>query len=522
MKTLYFCYFMLSLNASVRFVVALLACVAIVSAKIMPHVHRHLATYGSMDIFIKFRSHREVLASVTSTPAMPGHREAIVMTLQKHAGSTQKAALALLREHETQSFWITSSAVVRNASSAIIAALALLEDVVAVEPVHEIELDKVLQGDEDNVPSKRVEWGIAVVGAPAVWPKTNGSGVIVGSIDTGVRHSHEALRDNWRRHRGWFDPYNQTQVPSDDTGHGTHTTGTMVGRHGIGIAPGAQWIACKGLLQGKGTSPALLSCAQFMLCPTYADGSHPDCTAGADVVNNSWGGAKFHPWFEDAVAAWHKAGVTPVFSIGNHGPSCGTAGNPGGYPNVLSVGAIGSPTNDPTQLAHFSAKGPARYIDRYGVATTLVQPLLVAPGFFIRSAKHTTDRRYVNMAGTSMAAPHVSGVVALLKSLHPSIQYDEIRALLTTSSERSSLQSEPSIWLLPKNKTAPGAKDCNGTLDSTWPNNRYGYGRVDVVRAISKLPVPSLSRLSLFKATPVNVSLETTMVSTDYPGDEAH
>ncbi|EQC29162.1 hypothetical protein SDRG_13035 [Saprolegnia diclina VS20] len=489
------------------------------TAKVAPRVHRHLAVYDTMDIFVTFTSHQAALDRVASTPAHRDHRTRVFEALRDHAIASQKAALALLHDHTSKSFWISCSAVVHNASASIVAALALLADVVTIEPISVVELDPVLAGVDDNTTSTDVEWGVATIGAPAMWPITNGSGIVVGSIDTGVRHSHEALKSNWRRHRGWYDPYNRTRLPSDDTGHGTHTTGTMVGRHGIGVAPGAQWIACKGLLNGRGTSAALLECAQFMLCPTYSDGNHPDCSQGADVVNNSWGGATFHPWFEGAVAAWHKAGITPVFSIGNKGPACASAGNPGGYPNVLSVGAVGSHTNDPSQLAYFSAKGPATYKDRRGVVSKLIKPVVAAPGFFIRSAKFTGNHRYGQLAGTSMAAPHVSGIVALLKSHDPALTYDDIYKLVTETTERASLQPEPTTWAMPCNVTAPGAFNCGGTPDTTWPNNRYGYGRVSVTNMMRHLdaatlvsapfPVVALARVALPDATPVPIALVT-------------
>ncbi|KDO17590.1 hypothetical protein SPRG_16850, partial [Saprolegnia parasitica CBS 223.65] len=172
------------------------------TAKVAPHVHRHLAAYDTMDIFVTFTSHQAALDRVASTPSHHDHRTRVFQALRDHAIASQKAALALLHDHASTSFWISSSAVVHNASASIVAALALLVDVVTIEPVSVIELDPVLSGADDNTTSTDVEWGVATVGAPAMWPLANGSGIVVGSIDTGVRHSHEALKSNWRRHRG--------------------------------------------------------------------------------------------------------------------------------------------------------------------------------------------------------------------------------------------------------------------------------------------------------------------------------
>ncbi|ODM87317.1 Bacillopeptidase F [Orchesella cincta] len=71
-------------------------------------------------------------------------------------------------------------------------------------------------------------------------------GVIIATVDTGVRGTHEALKDNFVGEYGWFDPSTSTPEPTDNNGHGTHTTGTIAGGKGIGVAPGAKWAACRG------------------------------------------------------------------------------------------------------------------------------------------------------------------------------------------------------------------------------------------------------------------------------------
>ncbi|KDO22694.1 hypothetical protein SPRG_22267 [Saprolegnia parasitica CBS 223.65] len=226
-----------------------------------------------------------------------------------------------------------------------------------------------------------------------------------------------------------------------------------------------------------------------MICPTRTDGTHPDCSKGADVINNSWGGKKYHPVYEEAIASIRKAGITPIFANGNEGPACGTTGSPGTYPNVISVGAIGSYTNEPNKLAFFSSKGPGKYVDAHNVRQTIVKPTISAPGFFTLSAYNNSDTELTYLAGTSMAAPHVAGVVALLKSIKRDLTYDEIYAYLTQTADRA-LEGEPKEWLVP-NKTSnstnvyPGAFNCGGVDDTKWPNNRYGYGRVNVAKILA-------------------------------------
>ncbi|KAF0711729.1 hypothetical protein As57867_005102, partial [Aphanomyces stellatus] len=329
------------------------------------------------------------------------------------------------------------------------------------------------------------EWGVTTVGAPDIWPYFTGKGVVVGSIDTGALPTHEALKDSYRADHGWFDPYNATKTAWDSEGHGSHTIGTMVGSHGIGVAPGAQWISCMGLYAGSGGGDQLLACAQFMLCPTNPDGSDADCKKGADVVNNSWGGGgDYDDWMEAAVAAWKAAKTIPVFANGNAGASCATTGFPGGYKTVIGVGAIGSYTNDPTALAFFSSKGAVQVVDPLTQKTeTIIKPDVSAPGFFTRSVDASSNTGYVEEAGTSMASPHVAGVVALLKSAQRDLSFDEIKNYLVKTTDQKPLNTtEPPIWYWGKymNKTLPGGPNCNGTLDTTWPNNRFGSGRVNV------------------------------------------
>jgi len=309
------------------------------------------------------------------------------------------------------------------------------------------------------------EWGVNIIQAPAVWATgNNGKGVVVSSIDTGVRSTHEALKNNFRTDHGWFDPYDKTATPADTHGHGTHTMGSMVGTTGIGVAPGAQWIACKGCDGKKGcTEEALLSCAQFILCPTDATGQDAQCAKAPHVVNNSWGGSSpGESWYQAAVDAWRKAGIIPVFANGNDGSDCSTVRSPGDYVNVIGVGATGSDD----KLAYFSSRGPA--------PNNLLKPDVSAPGYNVRSAKNTGDTEYQTMSGTSMAAPHVTGAVALIVSANPGISYDAVYQLFIKNIDTDSLTSDNA--------------NCGGVSDKQYPNNNYGYGRINVKKVLNSNP----------------------------------
>ena len=153
------------------------------------------------------------------------------------------------------------------------------------------------------------------------------------------------------------------QYPRDYDGHGTHTTGTMVGDDGganqIGVAPGAQWIACGGL---GGTDP--LDCFEFFLAPWDLNGQYPDPAMAPDSINNSWydpSGFDYRP----IIQTLNAAGVAVIKSAGNGGSGCSTVTNPGYVPEIIATAAFDSSDT----IASFSSRGPT---SNYG--ETILKP----------------------------------------------------------------------------------------------------------------------------------------------------
>jgi subtilisin family serine protease len=254
--------------------------------------------------------------------------------------------------------------------------------------------------------------------------------------------------------------------PTDPHGHGTHTMGTMVGEDGanqIGVAPEAQWIAAQGCDSSSCSDSDLISSAEWIACPTRVNGTQPDCSKAPHVVNNSWGGGSGDPWYQDYVDAWRDAGIIPVFAIGNSGPSCGSANSPGDYKNVLAAGAI----NIDSVLATFSSKGPSDFKQ--------IKPDVVAPGVNVRSSVNSSDTAYANFSGTSMASPHLAGAVALILSDSPGTSFKAISKALRTTTKKG----------LPN---PPDPDVCDGIPYTEYPNPIYGYGRINVFKAIKALP----------------------------------
>ncbi|OQR98069.1 serine protease family S08A [Achlya hypogyna] len=322
-------------------------------------------------------------------------------------------------------------------------------------------------------------WGVATIGAPAAWAVgLTGQGVVVGSIDSGVRSSHEALAANFRGAYGWYDAVNGSATPLDENGHGTHTMGTLAGGRGVGVAPGATWMACRACSAASCLEADLLECMQFMLCPTDVFGKNADCSKAPRVVSNSWGaGATDLGSYKAAIEAWRRAGIIPVFSNGNTGAGgCSSVQSPADYDNVISVGNVDASG----LLSPTSSRGPTK--------AGVIKPTISAPGSAITSASNKGDGSYATMSGTSMAAPHVAGAIALLLGAHPSYGYDDVLKALTTTATTASLQA-----------TTPAV--CGAVPATTFPNNLYGYGLLSISNAVAVAPNASTPGPSVANAT---------------------
>jgi subtilisin family serine protease len=282
----------------------------------------------------------------------------------------------------------------------------------------------VLRGNEP-APTEP-QWNLTSIGANRVWDELDhtGEGIVVGGSDSGVDGAHPALRGNFRGGAdSWLDPFATgaaATTPTDHNGHGTHTLASAVGV-GVGVAPGAQWMGCVNLPRNFGNPADYLTCLQFMLAP-YAPGGDPLRDGRPEraphVLTNSWGCPQLEGCdagaLRQAVAALSAAGLYFVAAAGNNGPDCGTIDDPPAlYPDALTVGAV----DEEGALTDFSSRGP--------VPGGLAKPDLVAPGAQILSA--LPGGGYGELNGTSMATPHVAGVVALMWSANPKLIGDIAR-----------------------------------------------------------------------------------------------
>jgi subtilisin family serine protease len=256
------------------------------------------------------------------------------------------------------------------------------------------------------------------------------------------------------------------------------------GSNRIGVAPGAQWIGCRNMRRGFGNPGSYAECMEYFLAP-YPHGGDPftdgDVRMSPHIINNSWGCPDFEGCFSDTLApaakALRAAGIMMVVSAGNDGPGCGTAAEPpASYDAVFSVGA----TDDEARIASFSSRGPVG---------TLVKPDISAPGAGVRSS--IPGGEYGWAGGTSMAAPHVAGVAALLWSADPSLigDIDATERLLCQTAVPQPVDNACTI----QDGTAEGdlaslfsnpicaCGDVTGT-----PNNVYGCGFINAEVAVQR------------------------------------
>ncbi len=411
-------------------------------------------------------------------------------TLRNTADTSQRSLRAQLDQVQVpyRAFWIRNMLQARLDSD-------LLERIASREDVRDILLNRrvrAIDPTEINAePAGReraVEWNITQIRASDVWAEfgVRGEGIVLCDHDTGVDWEHPALQPSYRGWNGstadhnynWFDATGTSAtVPLDDNGHGTHTTGTMVGDDGgsnqIGVAPGAKWIAVKCMdAEGSGEAAWFHAGFQWILAPTDLTGANPDPAKAPHAINNSWGFPGGDDQFQDDIDALIAAGIFVEVSAGNEGTACYTLRSPGDYENVFTTGS----TNRGGLLSAFSSRGPS-------VLTLVAKPDVVAPGSNVRSA--VPGGTYGAGSGTSMAGPHVTGMIALLWSANPALEGDIPSTVAVIRA---------SAW-------ATDTNECGPSDDRSIPNNAYGSGEIDCYLAVRDVLEPvSQGRMFLNRA----------------------
>ncbi|MFI6101569.1 S8 family peptidase [Lentzea sp. NPDC051213] len=263
----------------------------------------------------------------------------------------------------------------------------------------------------DGVREVTLDRSTKQIGAPEAWQAgVTGKGVKVAVLDTGVDEKHPDLQGRQVAEKNFTTSPDNT----DEVGHGTHVASTIAskGETYRGVAPDADILDGKVCQPGGCTESAILGGMQWA------------AEQGAHVINMSLGGGDtpdIDPIEEAVNRISRDTGALFVIAAGNSGrPE--TIGSPGSAESALTVGAVDR--ND--GIAPFSSRGPA--------ADGAVKPDVTAPGVDIVAAEAGTQG-HVAMSGTSMATPHVAGVVALLKQQHPEWTGARLKATVMASAK---------------------------------------------------------------------------------------
>lgn len=291
-----------------------------------------------------------------------------------------------------------------------------------------------------------VPWHLQKVGAPEAWAAGfKGQGVKIGHIDSGIDPNHAEYAGKIAAFAEFDEEGNRkNSTAHDTTNHGTHTAGLLVGKT-VGVAPDAKLISALVLPNNEGTFAQVIAGMQYVLDPD----NNAATDDGADVVNMSLGIPGTWSEFIVPVNNMLKAGVIPVFAIGNFGPSAATTGSPGNLPDVIGVGAV----DQNNQVASYSSRGPVVWNGQ-----TYIKPDIAAPGDQITSA--FPGGQYGSLSGSSQASPIVAGAVALMLSAKPNTTLDDVKGALYTTASNA------------------GSK-----------NNNVGYGLVNIPAAMNKLGI---------------------------------
>jgi uncharacterized repeat protein (TIGR01451 family) len=457
-------------------------------------------------------------AAVLSTKAQKGAY--VYETLTAVAKRTQPAVIAQLQSLGVpyRPFWVLNMIWVRGDIHTV-QAMAQRPDVARLLANPSVPMEILPTTPEQMQEAlQAIEWNIALVDAPDVWAAgVTGEGAVIGGQDTGYDWDHPGLINQYRGWDGstadhnynWHDAIHSgggscgadSPQPCDDHGHGTHTMGTMVGNdldpddpnwpagatNAVGMAPGAKWIGCRNMDVGDGTPATYSECYEWFIAP-YPIGGDPqndgDPSKAPHVINNSWGcpasegctqGGELLQVVQNVVAA----GIVTVHSAGNSGSSCNTVNTPAGfYDESFSVGA----TTSADVIAGFSSRGPSTFDNGR-------KPDISAPGSGIRSTQRNGG--YTSMSGTSMAAPHVAGLVGLLVSAEPLL-----------AGNVATLEDLIEFTAVPKTS----AQLCGTDQPNDVPNNVYGYGRIDALNAYNNIGDYIPVTLGISKTAPATVA----------------
>jgi len=397
----------------------------------------------------------------------------VVRELKRYAAQSQKKVLEFLNTKGAtvlNVFWLTNAILAEVPVDLLYQFVSLTKverlfenfTITIPEPLEEASLPVAFDAS--------YTWGLEKIGVPEVWAMNiTGSGVRVAVLDTGVDITHPDLAGKmWTDDPedstypgGWieFDLYGSIVVgstPHDTYGHGTHCSGTILGGDAsgtaIGVAPDATLMHCLMMPYGGGTYAIFVAALQWAIDPFDQYGE--PAGAAADVVSLSGGFYDYVDAFIEPIENMKAAGVVPVMASGNGGEE--TSGSPGNVYDAFGIGA----TDIEDLVAYFSSgevvDWPASHSEPY------IKPDFSAPGVGVYSS--VPGGEYESWSGTSMAAPHVAGTVALMLEGNPTLTVEDVYDVF---------------------------QETVVDLGDEGQDTRYGWGRIDAFEAVALVVVDS-------------------------------
>lgn len=412
----------------------------------------------------------EVIVHLKDQPdlsILPSHflKNEKIMYLKKFAQMNQQSLLEYLSCFSTQisqlkTYWIFNGLYLK-ATKGVINHIAGHPKVSFITRNNKIYIEKA----EICNPNRRSSgYNIHIIKADSCWAEGfDGAGVVIGNIDSGVDTTHPALQGKWYP-GGWYDAVNNLPGPYDDHGHATFTMGIMCGGDGngpfsedIGVAPGVRFIVAKAFNnQGGATYSAIHDCLQWF------------ATQNAKIINNPYSQPEYDSLsleFWNDLLNLRNLGIWSIFKIGTTTAPAppSSAKTPGTYPIVIAAGATDSLDN----RMLWSCRGPAPNHSPWNDTIywgrpdwNLIKPDLVAPGHNIKSA--WPGGQYDVSNGTSWAAAHVSGALAILLQKDSTANYETLYQVLLNHADHPP-QGGP------------------------YPNTEYGWGRLNIYSALHAL-----------------------------------
>ncbi len=422
-------------------------------------------TNEMIQIRIEFQSNVDCYAlnqtfKANNTP-LEERPKIVIEQLQMQSEMSQRKVMEQVRSgllgevDYVYSFWLTNLMVLKASPKAIVELASMTSsDIALIEDEYNelIMHDPVIQGQAVSSGSRSpggAEPGLIAINARPMWALGyTGRGKLIYNYDTGVWPTHPAFADrfianNFPKKQSWIGFFSETPNGTISD-HGTHTLGTAAGliestNDTIGVAFKSYWIAndyVTSTVEGLPPLADMILAFEWALNP---DGDLNTTHDIPDVINNSW------RWRDDPdtvecgghivnlMNAIEAAGIANVFSGGNSGPVNATVNSPQrintSEVNTFCVGSVDGNQTYPYPISGFSTRGPTQCD---GVGALLIHPEVVAPGQNVRSAWGVDGFNVIS--GTSMAAPHVSGAVLLLKEAFPYLSGEDLlRALYNTA-----------------------------------------------------------------------------------------